>query len=722
MTPPAMPPQTTPAPKSRRSVLPAAIAFAALSVTGAGLFAVAYEFAGREVATFAADQDRPKITDVRPTDGEAAALPTASVSADLNLPAPTDGRPSNGVDARTMTAATVRLYRAGDPARLGVPANLNTSGAGDAIVLTPIDPLAPGARYVFEVTDGVRDETGRPFRPHRSEFAVAAGKAEAFPAAFEKVELPTADAGRSAFTAITVGPDGKLYAGTFDGRIFRFPIDPDGTLGDAETITTVIARNQGPRLVTGLTFTPGGTAEDPTLWVSHGQMAVTPDGRIEGADDSTGKLSVLTGPDLSGYEDRVVGLPRGYKDHLNFQGAFGPDGAYYFTQGSHTGDGAPDAKWGGRSEHLLTAAVLRLDVAALPDGRPLDVRTADVGGDYDPLAAGAALTLYATGVRSGYDVLWHSNGHLYTAVNGAAGGGNTPAAPAGTVETPWGETNYGTGVPALAPVLGALDDVLLDVAPGTYYGHPNAARGEFVLAGGNPTPGPDAQEVGDYPVGTRPNPRWHAPAFSFGKHQSPNGLLEYRGATGPKGDPFGGSLDGAILVARYSGGDDVQVLIPADDGSIRESVLNVDGLRQFTDPLDVAEDAATGNVYVAEYGGRKITLLRPDPRRREPRGVPAAGRVTRGRAAWPTGSAGVGSCEPASGTGTTPPRRRRPASPHAPPCPTARPPTRARCSDATRSSRSTGRGTSASAATRSRRPRPSTTTGPSPSRSPPSAR
>ena len=178
------------------------------------------------------------------------------------------------------------------------------------------------------------------------------------------------------------------------------------------------------------------------------------------------------------------------------------------------------------------------------------------------------------------------------------------------MRTPFGEADYGGGAPALVPVLGAMDDVLLDVVPGAYYGHPNAARGEFTLSGGNPTPGADVQEVVDYPVGTRPNPRFRPPAFSFGKHQSPNGMVEYRGPTGGA-DPFGGALDGAILVARYSGGDDVQVLIPAADGTIAASVLNVDGLRRFTDPLDLALDATTGNVYVAEYGGRKLTLLRP---------------------------------------------------------------------------------------------------------------
>ena len=51
------------------------------------------------------------------------------------------------------------------------------------------------------------------------------------------------------------------------------------------------------------------------------------------------------------------------------------------------------------------------------------------GGTYDPTAPGAPLTIYATGIRSGFDLLWHRNGNLYTGLNGAAAGGNVPQGP-----------------------------------------------------------------------------------------------------------------------------------------------------------------------------------------------------------------------------------------------------------------------------------------------------
>ena len=40
---------------------------------------------------------------------------------------------------------------------------------------------------------------------------------------------------------------------------------------------------------------------------------------------------------------------------------------------------------------------------------PLDVHTEDAD-PYNPFAPGAPLTIYATGVRNAYDLVWHSNG------------------------------------------------------------------------------------------------------------------------------------------------------------------------------------------------------------------------------------------------------------------------------------------------------------------------
>jgi hypothetical protein len=583
----------TPRPTKRTNFLAAAVAVATIGVSSVLVYRAASQFGAREVAIAREESLRPAVTFTRPGNAEGGVLPNAFVSCEVNLP-----NPGAGVDATTMNDLSVRLFKA--DTMTPVKAKLNTSGAGDAIVLQPVDLLHPNTRYLFEVTDKLRDTGGAAFRPFRMTFqTAAASRTESYPVAFAKVEMPDTQVmmpGRdmpSAYTALAFGPDGRLYAGTFDGRVIRYAVRPDGTLDAPEAIGTIQAAERGPRIITGITFDPRSTPSDPILWVGHGQMAFN-EGRIEGADDWTSKISVLSGPSLSSHQDVVVNLPRAYKDHLNFQMAFGPDGALYFCQGSNTSTGEPDKKWNFRPERKLTAAVLRLEPGKIRQF-PLDVKTEE-GGTYDPSAAEAPLTIYATGVRSGFDLLWHSNGRLYTGLNGAAAGGNVP----GTEKDAQGQS-----IPPIFDIKQTTHDLLLSIEKGGYYGHPNPARNEFVLMGGNPTAGPDVQEIRSYPVGIRPEPSFRAPAFDFGFNVSPNGLTEFRG------NAFGGKLNGKILVTRYSGGKDVIVLTPGADGSIVEATTGIDGLMQFSDPLDIVQHPQTGNLYVAEYGGRQITLLRP---------------------------------------------------------------------------------------------------------------
>ena len=182
-------------------------------------------------------------------------------------------------------------------------------------------------------------------------------------------------------------------------------------------------------------------------------------------------------------------------------------------------------------------------------------------------------------------------------MNGAAGNeGNTPASPDGKV-------------PAIRDIKQTTDDMLLKIEKGAYYGHPNPARGQYVLNGGNPTAGVDPMEVPAYPVGTMPDANWHAPAFDFGKNYSPNGLIDYHG---DKGSPAA-ALDGCLLVTRYSDGKDVLVLKLNEAGDVIETIAGLDGFTGLNAPLDIIQAPGGGNIYVAEYRGQRITLLRPIP-------------------------------------------------------------------------------------------------------------
>ncbi|MEA2138958.1 MAG: hypothetical protein QOG56_2108, partial [Solirubrobacteraceae bacterium] len=358
---------------------------------------------------------RPSVTSIKPADAATDVPRDSPIAAEVHLP-----NVGSGVDEATLTASTVKLVRNRDGA--AVAANRNTTGGGDAIILQPTAALAANTIYRIEITSGVKDISGAAFLPYTSFFTTGTGTlggGGAINAQFQHVALPNAQ-GQS-FTSVAIGPDNKLYAATTDGYIRRFPINADGTTGTPQVISSVRTANGGARTIIGLAFDPAATATNPILWISHNDPA------FSDAADWTGKVSRLSGSSLQTVRDYVVGLPRSVRDHESNSLAFGPDGALYLTQGSDSATGAPDDQWGLRQEHILNAAVLRIDKSAIT-APPVNVQSED-GGTYNPFAAGAKVTLYATGLRNAYDLVWHSNGQLYAPTNGSAAGGNTPATP-----------------------------------------------------------------------------------------------------------------------------------------------------------------------------------------------------------------------------------------------------------------------------------------------------
>jgi hypothetical protein len=533
---------------------------------------------------------------VSPADGATGALRDTAVSAEVILPVV-----GAGVDLHTLTPATVQLTRVSDGA--AVDAVRNTSGGGDVIVLQPTAPLDANTLYRFRVTSGVTDTAGNSFDPFTSTFTTGtlSSPPPTVDAAFEHVALPTAEG--ESYTSLTFGPDGKLYAGTFSGRIVRWSVNSDGTLGAAQTMDAL--RAGGDRLVLGLAFDPASTASNLVLWVTSNDPAFV------GAPDWSGRVTRLSGPSLGTVQDIVTGLPRSSQDHATNSLAFAADGKLLVTQGANTAMGAPDNAWGQRNEHVLAAALLTIDTRAITSP-PLDVKT-DEGGTYDPFAANAPVRIHSTGERNTFDLVVHSNGHLYLPTNGSAAGGSTPATPATLpasctrrIDVAINGAWTGPRAPAINGATQPEHDVLIDAHASGYYGHPDPARCEWVLNGGNPTSGVDPFEVTDYPVGTLPDRNWRrADLFDLGIHYSPDGAIEYRSSA------FGGSLDHAVLVARYSAGDDIVALLPATNGTIREQVTNIPGLDGFVDPLDIAQRPGASDLYVTELGASRITLLRP---------------------------------------------------------------------------------------------------------------
>ena len=585
----------------------AALVWVAAGCLTAVLYAKSVQFARWERAN-APPPPMPYVSKTRPAAGATDVLLNTSVAADVYLP-----NPGHGVSALTMNVRNVRLYRRmADGSEQPVGGSVNTSGAGDSIVFQPAELLVAGAEYHY-VCQGVKDTSGALLQPKSMTFTTATtSDLSDVPVAFEHVRKPLASG--PVFSGLTIGPDHRLYAGSFEGTIYRYDILPDGTLSSpAVEINTVRANNvrgtdpPGMRLITGICFDPRSTPADPVLWVTHGVC------RTEHCPDWSCKLSRLSGPDLSTYQDAVVGLPRAYRDHLSFKIAFDPKDPnhLYFNQGSCSSTGAADRTWGFYPEHLLTAACLQVDVPAIErqmaTGRPLNVKTEE-DGHYDPWAPSAPLKLYATGIRSGFGLLFHRNGHLYSCINGGAEGGAAPGSPASLADVPHRiDGPYrGADVPAIDTVTETQADLFIDIAKGGYYGHPNETRGEYVLFGGNPKGEPDTfQTVHDYKVGLKPDQNFRPAAWNLGMSYSCNGLIEY------KGPAFGGWLDGKILTTRYSSGKDVLVIMLDKAGRVVGDASGIDGLNGFVDPLDLVEDVASGCVYVSEWGGARLTLLRP---------------------------------------------------------------------------------------------------------------
>ena len=530
---------------------------------------------------------RPTVTGTRPANGETGVSRDSFVAADLNLP-----NVGGGVDVSTLSTSTVRLKRTSDGTL--IPGTVDTTGGGDAIVYQPHSPLDANTSYTFEVSDQVKDTTGAAFIPFSMSFTTGTtGGQIDTSVSFEKL-IQNNTLGQS-HTGLKFGPDGKLYSTTIDGKIIRYTVNADGTLGSGQTINTIINREGGPRMVLSIDFHPSSTAGNLIAYVSHGQYAGLPG--IPLADNFTGKITRLTGANLENATDTVTGLPRSVKDHQNYQAVFGPDGRLYVNVSSMSAMGAPDNAWGLKEEVLLSASILQIDVNAIGAGS-VNVRTEGVTTPYNPFATNAPVKIYARGLRSAYDILFHSNGSMYSATNGSAAGGSTPAKP-------------GVSGTALSNV-STQNDYMFRILQNGYYGHPNPLRGEYILSGGNPTSGADPGEIeptperpAAYPVGTQPESSYRGFVYNFGKNYSPNGMIEYQG------NAFNGALDGKILIVRYSGGDDILVLTPGSNGTIASANSGYAGFTGFIDPLDIAQDPTTGFLYVAEYGGQRITLLRP---------------------------------------------------------------------------------------------------------------
>lgn len=419
-------------------------------------------------------------------------------------------------------------------------------------------------------------------------------------------------------TTLAFGPDGRLYVGTYSGRIYSFALDAAGAPGDVRLYEQIFNRPnrtcpsgaEDPlvpppgqlcpldpavkgRQLLGIGFGPDSTPASVKLYVTHSDPRFTTNNtgaaakRIDTFSGTLSRLTIGAGGAVAADEDLLTGLPRSREYHSINGLAFDGAGWLYIGQGGNTNNGVPSSFFSYLPEYYLSAAILRLNPAALSGPLPLDLRSVDEASDLAPYSG--VFELYATGLRNPFDLLWHSSGKLYANVNTSNSGLGTPPGPA-------------DGCPnGVAVNIATQSDDLEWVQQGKYYGHPSPGRGECIW------------EDGAYPGGTTlaPEPNYVRPVYTYQGARSLNGIAEYTA------DSFGGAMRGNLIVAASDDTRSVRrlVLSPGGGSVSADYVLTQSIYR----PIDVTV-AADGSILIADLGTHlsptsnpgAIYLLRPN--------------------------------------------------------------------------------------------------------------
>lgn len=501
-----------------------------------------------------------RITDITPADGARAVAVTAAIQAHV----------SARFDPATITQESVRLWQG----KRRVEARV-TSDLGGVITISPESPLLPETEYRVEITAAVKSADGEALLPFSSRFRTgkAAEKSRRTLPPFRKTKIGAAPG----ITSLALGPDGALYAATWEGKLMRWPLDAaTGKPGGAMQTLWQPERTR----ITALCFDPGA-ATNRQLWIALDDNAGASVCELRFSAKIVRLTLPLKSGDAPAVEDFITGLPVG--DHAVSGLTFSPDGRLFLYCGAITMLGGETSRV---RETPLSAAVLAADVRA-PHFKTVNVNT-DPPTNYEWRAQDAPVQIFATGIREAYDLCWHSNGQLYAGVNQNDTGERTPE-------------NRARGLPAVSV---KADEPLIRIVAGAYYGHPNPARDEWVLLGGNPTREKDPWEVPELPVGTQPEPRFD-PALLIANlvplgGQSANGCAEWRGP---------GALRGRLLIGFYTSVRTIHTFAFSADGTrviAEEPLCDATGAPlKFGAPLDLVIDDARGRLYVADFADKR---------------------------------------------------------------------------------------------------------------------
>lgn len=430
-------------------------------------------------------------------------------------------------------------------------------------------------------------------------------------------------------TSMQFGPDGRLYISQQNGLIRVYDIVKNGpndySVSESETISliqTILNHDDDGRprpditnrLVTGILVV--GTAANPVIYVgsSDPRIGGGNDGNDTNLDTNSSVLSRLTWNGSAWQKlDLVRGFPRSDEQHAINGMVLDPNdpSILYVTVGGNTNMGAPSNNFAFLPEYAYSAAILRIDLAAignttydlptLDDEDQPGVDTSDpFGGNNGKnqaiLEPDGPVQLWAVGLRNPYDVVFDPNGRMYTIDNGPNGGwGGTPVneGPAGNATNGVSEVNsatYGDGLHWIP-------------AQGYYAGHPNPTRSNMnnTFNPSNPQsptyfnnpvesdyqqPGVDNLAMVVYPAST-------------------NGLAVYQGTN------FGGQMYGDLLTASFDNTIKRIKLNATGDAIIfSEDLFSNVGFR----PLDViapTNEGLLGTIWAVDVALNTVYIFEP---------------------------------------------------------------------------------------------------------------
>jgi glucose/arabinose dehydrogenase len=309
-------------------------------------------------------------------------------------------------------------------------------------------------------------------------------------------------------TCLALGPDEKLYVATVKGIIWRITLDDKSNIVDTFQSNVLQDRN-----ILGIAFNPRDTSTtNIRVYASHNKLY-----HNDPYHDAQGIVSVISGANLNAKEDIITGLPVSERDHGVNGLSFTQKGDLLFMVGSNTNAGIP----GPLTPHQVqTEKQFSACCAIAHITRPNfngKIKYTNDDSEHGQQIGRLDVEVYASGIKNSFNLVHHSNGQVYFADNG-------PTAAFGAASTSC--TTEGPGPHTI--------DELNVLKQGSYYGHPNRARGAK-----------DPRQCVYHPMTDPSTADYTAPIDSF--PSSVDGIIEYTA------NAFGGQLRHHLILGRYKG-------------------------------------------------------------------------------------------------------------------------------------------------------------------------